>query len=144
MVFIVLGMIFLILGLVFLLSFKISKNSEMQFEKNAYYTEGVIVGRKMKSDGYMDEEYIRVVDRHGNEKKLLSQSFRPVNPTIEPGTIVKVALAEKKTFGISTYELKIVDERYAKQTKGRVSNVLLGITMIFLGTAVIMFVLKFV
>ena len=142
--FIIVGIIFLVLGIVFMLAFKISRNSEIQFEKNAYYTEGVIVGRKMKSDGYMDEEYVRVIDRYGNEKKLLSQSFRPINPTIEPGTIVKVALAEKKTLGISTYELRIVDERYAKQSNGRVSNTLFVLTFMFIVIAIIMFVLRFI
>lgn len=144
MLYIVLGIVFLILGAIFLLSFNISRNSEDQFKKNAYFTQGTVVSRKLYSDGYMDEYYISVFDKFGVEKEYLSQSFRPTVPSIEPGTVIKVALAEKTTLGIKTYELKVVDERYAKQSAGKVSTVLLVISIGFLVAACAMFALKFV
>ena len=144
MIYVILGIVFLIVGGIFLLSFRVSKNSEDQFKKNAYFTHGTVVGRKLYSDGYMDEYYINVIDKNGAEKEYLSQSFRPTTPNIEPGTVIEVALAEKTTLGIKTYELKVVDERYAKQSSGKVSSVLLAISIVFFVAAFAMFALKFV
>ena len=144
MVYIVLGVVFLFVGGIFLLSFNVSKNSEDQFTKNAYFTQGTVVGRKLYSVGYMDEYYISVIDKSGIEKEYLSQSFRPTVPSIEPGTVIEVALAEKSTLGIKTYELQVVDERYAKQSSGKVSSVLLVVSIMFFVAACAMFALKFV
>lgn len=144
MLYIILGIVFLLVGGIFLLSFNISKKSENQFDQNAYFTQGTVVSRKLYSDGYMDEYYISVVDRKGVEKEYLSQSFRPTTPNIEPGTIIEVALAEKTTLGIKTYELKVVDERYAKRSSGKISTVLLAISIVFFVASCTMLVLKFV
>ena len=144
MVCVILGVVFLFIGVIFLLSFNISKNSEEQFKKNAYFTQGTVIGRKLYSDGYMDEYYINVVDESGVEKEYLSQSFRPVVPNIEPGTIIDVALAKKTTLGIKTYELKVVDERYVKPQKIRLANALKAITIFSFILSLIFFVLNLI
>lgn len=131
-------------GGILLLPFSVSKHSEDQFERNAFFTQGIVVGRKLYSDGYMDEYYISVVDKTGVEKEYLSQSFHPTMPSIEPGTVINVALAQKTTLGIKTYELKVVDERYAKISKGKISSVLLVISVVFFVMSGAMFALKFV
>ena len=92
----------------------------------------------------MDEYYISVIDKSGIEKEYLSQSFRPTVPSIEPQTVIEVALAEKSPLGIKTYELQVVDEPYAKQSSGKVSSVLLVISIVFFVAACAMFALKFV
>lgn len=137
MIYIFLAIIFVIFGLVFLLSYKFSRNSEKQFEKNAFVTTGTVVSRKLNSDGYMSEIYVNVVDQFGTEKEYLSQSFRPTTDTIPPGTEIKVSLAEKKTLGIKTYELKIIDERYAKVSTANVSMILLVLSIIFFIAAIV-------
>lgn len=119
-------------------------NSKNQFEKNAFITTGTYVSRKLCSDGYMSEIYVDVVDRDGNERELLSQSFRPTAETLSPGMQIKVALAEKKTLGISTYELRIVDERYAKISGEKLHIVLLILSIAFFTAAACMVALKFI
>ena len=142
MVYIVLAVIFMFLGFIFLISAKFSKNSEAQFKNNAFITTGTVVSRKLNSDGYMSEYYINVVDQNGNEKEMLSQSFKESNGDIKPGTQIKVAIAEKKTLGISTYELRVVDERYAKVSSGEISVVLTVISVIMFVVAACMLVFK--
>lgn len=144
MVYVILAFVFFIFGTILFIASRILLNSKNQFKKNAFITTGTYVSRKLCSDGYMSEIYVDVVDRDGNKRELLSQSFRPTAETLSPGMQIKVALAEKKTFGIGTYELIIVDERYAKISDNISHIVLLVLSILFYIFALSMLAISFI
>lgn len=111
-------------------------------EQKGMVTEGKVSGYPLNRSGYMEEVYVKLTDKDGNEKECLSQSFKPIKDGIlKNGTKVKIRYVEKETFGIKTYELIVIDERYVKKSKIKAESVLKVISIMFLLVTIGMFIL---
>lgn len=143
MVYIILAVVFVLFGLSLLLAGKVKQNSEKQYYANTFVTTGTVGGRVLNSDGPLSEYYIKVMNADGVEQEYLSQSFKPL-AELMPGAEIRVGLAKKTTLGVPTYELRVLDERYAKQPKRKASSVLYGAAVAFFVMAAIMIMLRFV
>lgn len=142
MAYYVVGAVFLLFFLIMYLSYSIIKKNEINMKEKGVITEGIVSGYSLDQSGFMEEVYITFTDKDGNEKKCLSQSFRPIKDGIvKNGMKVKIQYLEKITFGIKTYELKVIDDRYIKVSKIRSDKVMKVISMIFLLIAIALFVL---
>lgn len=142
MVYYIVGAVFLLFFLITYLSYSSIKKNEINMKEKGIITEGIVSGYPLEPSGYMEEVYVTFIDKNGNEKKYLSQSFRPIKDGIvKTGMKVKIQYLEKVTFGIKNYELKVIDDRYIKESKIKVDKVMKVISMIFLLVAIVMFVL---
>lgn len=142
MVYYIVGAVFLLFFLIMYLSYSSIKKNEINMKEKGIITEGMVSGYPLDQSGSMEEVYVTFTDKDGNEKKCLSQSFRPIKDgMVKTGMKVKIQYLEKITFGIKTYELKVIDDRYIKESKIIADKVLKVISMIFLLVAIVMFVL---
>jgi len=145
MVYYIVGAVFLLFFLIMYFCYSIIEKNEIDMKENGIITEGIVSGYPLCSDGYMDEVFVTFTDKDGNEKKYLSQSFRPIKDGIlKTGMKVKIQYLEKVTFGINTYELRVIDDRYIKVSKIREDKVMKAISMIFLLGTIVMFILGIV
>lgn len=142
MVYYIVGAVFLLFFLIMYLSYSIIKKNEINMKEKGVITEGIVSGYPLDQSAYMEEVYVTFIDEDENEKKYLSQSFRPIkNGILKTGMKVKIQYLEKITLGIKTYELKVIDDRYIKESKIKADKVMKVISMIFLLVAIVLFVL---
>ena len=142
MVYYIVGAVFLLFFLIMYLSYSSIKKNEINMKEKSIITEGIVSGYPLDQSGFMEEVYVTFTDKDGNEKKCLSQSFRPIKDGIvKTGMKVKIQYLEKITFGIKTYELKVIDDRYIKESKIKAVKLMKVISMTLLLVALVMFIL---
>lgn len=117
----------------------ITYKDEKYFKENAVYTFGKNVTKSYRDKQNATDKLVLVTLPDGSEMQMRSNQFNQIK-AIPLGAMVRIGYVVKNTWGIRTYEMRLMEEQYMR--KRRISPVILlwSLTVLFLTVTIVLLI----
>ena len=117
----------------------ITYKDEKYFKENAVYTFGKNVTKSYCDKQNATDKLILVTLPDGSEMQMRSNQFNQIK-AIPLGAMVRIGYVVKNTWGIRTYEMRLMEDQYMR--KRRISPVILlwSLTVLFLIVTIVLLI----